>query len=65
MIQSIVLEWLFLTVQVTSKVRTFNTRTNTAFREINGKGIVYTIFYKARKAAVLMFHWLVLAEITC
>jgi hypothetical protein len=43
MIQSIILEWLFLTVQVTSKVRIHNLRANTAFSEIMVKEL-YTRF---------------------
>jgi hypothetical protein len=46
MIQSIVLEWLFLTVQVTSKVRTFNLRTNTAFGEIMVKELYTRVFVR-------------------
>jgi hypothetical protein len=34
MIQNIGLEWLFHTVQVTSKVRTLNLRINTAFAAV-------------------------------
>jgi hypothetical protein len=47
MIKSIVFEWLFLTVQVTSKVKTFNTRTNTAFGKIMVKEL-YTRFFTRR-----------------
>jgi hypothetical protein len=46
MIQSIVLEWLFLTVQVTSKVKTFNLRTNTAFGEIMVKELYTRVFIR-------------------
>jgi hypothetical protein len=47
MIQSITLEWLFLTVQVTSKVRTHNLRANTALSEIMVKEL-YTRFFARR-----------------
>ena len=44
MIQSIAFEWLFLTVQITSKVRTLNLRTNTALAKIMVKELYARVF---------------------